>query len=55
MSLFSDSNDLEDEILLQVDYPCPAKPPFGLNPNVPSTTPTLPIEDLTIKDGQKRK
>ena len=47
---------MEDEILFQADYPDPADASSDLDPDVSSTTPTLPIADLgtiMIDDGSK--
>ena len=44
--MFGDRDELEGEILLQPDYPALAKALFDLDPDGPSTTPTLPIAAL---------
>ena len=46
--MFGDNNELESEILLEPAYPGLAKAPFDLDPDRPSTTPTLPIAALVI-------
>ena len=49
MHTMSSDNYLDQEILLQTDdYPAPSptEAPFGLNADMPSTTPTLPQADL---------
>ena len=54
--VFGNSNELEDEILLQADCPGLAEVCLDLDPDRPSTTPTLPIADLaaiTINDEGK--
>ena len=58
ISSFSNSNDLEDKILLNADYPDPAEAPSNLYPDVPSTIPTLLIPDLATiakDDGSKHR
>ena len=56
MDFLDDS--MEDEILLQADYPLANVPPAstasGLDP-VPSPTSSLPIRDLVIKSPRRAK
>ena len=54
--VFSNSNELEDEILIQAYYPGPDEAPSNLNPDVSFTVPTLIVADLAataINDGGK--
>ena len=56
--VFSDSDELENEILLKAVYLGPAQTLSNHDPDVPFTTTTLPVVDLVttaINEGGKWK